>query len=99
MPKHQLIVQLRRIAAKKQSFRCCYCGHPMCFSSPATFARKYNVSEARACMLLCTAEHLVPRSKGGKDRRPNIAAACLLCNTMRHRLPNELEPPAFASYV
>ncbi|WP_352453422.1 HNH endonuclease signature motif containing protein [Mesorhizobium sp. M0106] len=32
-----------------------------------------------------TAEHLIPRSEGGPDIRRNIVAACLQCNTARHR--------------
>jgi hypothetical protein len=98
MLKQQLL-HLRRIAARKQAYRCYYCERPMCRGAPASFARRHGLSEARARMLLCTAEHLVPRSKGGKDCRRNIAAACLLCNAMRHRLPQELEPAAYAAYV
>ena len=30
-----------------------------------------------------TAEHLVPRSKGGRNTKDNIVAACLRCNQTR----------------
>jgi len=71
----------------------------MCLGAPASFARRHGVDEDRARMRMCTAEHLVARSKGGKACRRNIAAACLLCNVMRHRLPQELEPKAYAAYL
>ncbi|WP_254782667.1 HNH endonuclease, partial [Lysobacter sp. yr284] len=31
----------------------------------------------------CTAEHLIARHEGGRNRRENIAAACWLCNQRR----------------
>ncbi|MEN5206681.1 HNH endonuclease [Stenotrophomonas terrae] len=35
--------------------------------------------------LRCTAEHLVSQQDGGKNVAGNIAAACWLCNTRRHK--------------
>lgn len=37
----------------------------------------------RQAEFLCTADHVIPRAKGGTNRRENIVAACRGCNEVR----------------
>ena len=78
------IIHLRRIAAKRQALRCYYCNSVMTPCCP---------------QLSCTAEHLIPRSNNGKDKRSNIVAACKFCNAMRHRQYPVLTPSGYAQIV
>ena len=48
---------------------------------------------------MCTAEHLLPRSQGGKDRASNIKAACLFCNQTRHRTKAPKTPQRHRQHV
>jgi len=41
---------------------------------------------APLCQLTVTADHKLPRSRGGKDARSNIAAACFDCNQTKGRM-------------
>jgi len=77
------IVRLRLAAANKQRGLCWYCEVPMRADGP----------------LMCTAEHLLPRSEGGRDERDNIVAACRYCNRHRHRRRAQLEPAAHRERV
>jgi hypothetical protein len=52
---------------------------------PAKFARHWGISLKEAARFHCTAEHLLARYEGGTSRFDNIAAACLFCNSHRHR--------------
>src|SRR3546814_19860548 len=65
----------------------------------AKFAKIYQVSNKQARWRQATAEHLIPRSKGGSDRRVNIVAACLFCNSHRHRAKLALDAEAFREKV
>jgi hypothetical protein len=49
------------------------------------FARSNALTLRAARWLRCTAEHLKAKRDGGRDSRDNIVAACLLCNSRRHR--------------
>ncbi len=40
---------------------------------------------------LCTAEHVLPKSLGGKTNRANIAAACQCCNKRRGNLKDSVQ--------
>lgn len=74
----------RQLAFNRQRGRCYYCDLHMCLEgSPGPR------------LLLCTAEHLLPRHEGGTDDPLNIVAACLHCNRTRHR---KKAPPDPASY-
>ena len=79
------ISRLRTLAFTKQGGRCYYCELPMYESDSAAFRRQWNLTLRQSTSFLCTAEHLVPRSEGGKNLQANIVAACRLCNQTRHR--------------
>ena len=52
-----------------------------------------------AAPLRCTAEHLVAQQDGGKNVAGNIAAACWLCNTRRHKRKSPPPPDAYRAFV
>ncbi len=83
MRKQEKIQTLRRRAAKQQNRRCYYCNQLM----------------GTAPQLCCTAEHLIPRSKHGKDSASNVVAACKFCNAMRHRKYAFLTPANYREAV
>lgn len=65
-----LQVRFRELARQEQGNKCYYC----------------QVEMSDSCSGLrtaCTAEHLTPRSWGGKACRRNIKAACWACNQKR----------------
>ena len=82
------MIRKRKMIAQKG--RCYYCDLPMWDVAAATVPLKE---------LRCTAEHLHPRSEGGKDISDNIVAACLYCNTMRHRCKQPRSPKAHRQHV
>lgn len=84
MAKHQSTLQKSRLSAfRAQGRRCYYCGSCMWLQDPSEVPGLAGTRAAR--LLRCTAEHLRPRSEGGPDGKSNIVAACLWCNTRRHR--------------
>ena len=62
---------------------------------PTDFAKTYAIPETRVRLLQATAEHLKPRSEGGRNDAPNIVAACLFCNQHRHKARTALPPEKF----
>lgn len=60
---------LRCRLAEAQNWRCAYCGEKM--------------TEELGQRRTVTADHIIPRSKGGKDDAKNLVAACYRCNTNR----------------
>ncbi|WP_249679752.1 HNH endonuclease [Pseudomonas abieticivorans] len=68
-------------------------------SSVECFASVYGISLSQARQFQCTAEHLVARQDGGRDGRSNIVAACLSCNSRRHRRKCAPEPIAYRALV
>lgn len=95
MPKLQ---RLRTHAFHAQRGRCCYCGLPMWNASPDEL-RIIGLRSRTAAPLRCTAEHLVAQRDGGKDVAENIAAACWLCNTRRHKRKSPPAPEAYCAFV
>lgn len=89
----------RYAATVQQSFRCYYCQAPVWEQDESAFVAKYGVSRRQAALLRCTAEHLHARSEGGRDTRYNIVAACLHCNTTRHKAREPLQPDAYRARV
>jgi len=81
-------IRKRKMIAQKG--RCFYCDLPMWDAAAATVGMD---------ALRCTAEHLKPRSEGGKDTSDNIVAACQYCNTMRHRCKQPCSPKAHRQHV
>jgi 5-methylcytosine-specific restriction endonuclease McrA len=71
----------------------------MCTGDPDAFASAHGVTRRVASTLLCTAEHCVPRSTGGRDTATNIVAACVTCNLRRHRRNSVPDTSAFREFV
>lgn len=95
MPKLQ---RLRSQAFHAQQHRCTYCGLVMWLESPAEL-KPLGLRPRTAAPLRCTAEHLVARQDGGKDVVGNIAAACWLCNSRRHKRKTPPAPDAYRAFV
>lgn len=66
---------LRAIAFAEQGGLCFWCARPMRLPAPG---------DDGSDPALATAEHLVPRSRGGTDRQENVVAACAPCNNRRY---------------
>jgi 5-methylcytosine-specific restriction endonuclease McrA len=90
---------IRDRKAAKQGWTCYYCEQPMWRRDPATFAARHGLTLRQAKLLQVTAEHLVPRSDGGKDSYRNVAAACRFCNIKRHKAHTILSPADYARKV
>jgi len=91
---------LRARAFHVQNGRCFYCGVAMWLASPCELPCEHpRPSPTAAARLKCTAEHLVPRSEGGKDAAGNIAAACAHCNWTRHKRKRPPGPDAYRAEV
>lgn len=95
MPK---IRRLRAQAFQAQHGLCCYCRLPMWLASPAEVAHP-GLRPSTLAPLRATAEHLVARQDGGPDCAGNIAAACWLCNTRRHKRATPLCPELYRELV
>src|SRR3546814_19111207 len=93
------LTKFREIRFYQQNGRCHYCGDPMWTTDSAKFAKIYQVSNKQARWRQAKAEHLIPRSKGGSDRRVNIVEACLFCNSHRHRAQLALDADTFREKV
>ncbi len=64
----------------RDSFMCVYCG-----AKPGTIQRGKVLARSDL-----TVDHILPRSRGGKDHWTNTACACYSCNHRKgNRLPNE----------
>ncbi|WP_207917205.1 HNH endonuclease [Rhizobium sullae] len=60
---------------------------------------RYGISAGLAKRFQCTAEHVEARRDGGTDVAPNIVAACLFCNTTRHKAKHPVDAAKHASVV
>ncbi len=63
--------------SEQQNHRCCYCGKH-------TWCKHYG--ETGPAHDMATVEHLVPRDKGGTNRKGNIVMACSKCNQERDQM-------------
>jgi HNH endonuclease len=93
---------LKHIRQRKmiaQGGRCYYCGLPMWDDAVPTDLRGSDTIRSAPKVLRCTAEHLLARSDGGGDTTDNIVAACLYCNTQRHRRKRPLSPDKHRIHV
>lgn len=61
------------------------------------FAQRFQVTVKVALMFRCTSEHVVARQEGGRLTVDNIAAACVTCNTRRHRF-RPFQAPSFERF-
>lgn len=89
----------RHVATVQQSFRCYYCRSPIWERDPSNFVAEHRISRKQAALVRSTAEHLKPLSEGGPNSRTNIVAACLYCNTTRHKARRPLAPDAYRARV
>jgi len=85
----------RSIAFARQDGHCFYCCQPMWAENLNDFALKYKITLGQAKRFQCTGEHLQSHQDGGSAKQDNIVAACLFCNTQRHR---RKEPPPPEQY-
>ena len=90
------IRRIRDVKMKAQG-GLCYFANGRCGSPTRTRSTAFNVSPGLAKMLRCTAEHLTPRSEGGKNGGDDIVAACR-CNQTRHRARRPRRPDAYGSW-
>lgn len=91
------IQSIRRKKFKAQNGLCFYCRAPMWEPDGFdVFVRTHGLSRKAAAFFRSTAEHLHPRSDGGKDQASNIVAACLFCNFTRHKAKTPMEPGSYA---
>lgn len=99
MPSKNKLKNLRKQATQRQGGRCFYCERPMWDTNPQEFIVHYGISPGLAKRFQCTAEHVEARRDGGKDVAPNIVAACLFCNTTRHKAKHPVDAAEHASLV
>lgn len=92
------IQYFRLKAFERQGRRCCYCSVRMWLKSPSELDVPIPSLKA-ADALRCTAEHLQPRSEGGRDVSDNVAAACSHCNQTRHKRKRPLAASDFGTAV
>jgi 5-methylcytosine-specific restriction endonuclease McrA len=93
------IKSLRKRAFQLQSGCCYYCGARMWQTHPKEIAVPFGLTNGEVLPFKCTAEHLVARCDGGKDKRANIVAACQICNIRRHRRSHPAPPLLYRSLV
>ncbi|RWN24705.1 MAG: hypothetical protein E5Y88_21605 [Mesorhizobium sp.] len=93
------LAKLRTVQAKKQNWRCFYCGFQMWDGDPTLFSERYHLPVGSLNRFRCTAEHLNPRMDGGEDRQENLVAACKFCNLTRHRMGKVLSPATYQRHV
>ena len=67
--------------------------------SPNELAVRYQVSTTQLKPLKSTAEHLQAKQNGGKDIKANIVAACLFCNSHRHKSKNPKDALSYKEKV
>ncbi|WP_414691743.1 HNH endonuclease [Noviherbaspirillum sp.] len=89
----------RSIAFERQRGRCFYCQAPTWLRAPDQFASTFRLTIRETRQLQATAEHLIARCDGGGNRRDNIVAACVFCNSRRHRRARPLEPEQYRLLV
>lgn len=93
------IKKFRSKSYYQQQGLCIYCEKPMWLDDIKAFAKQQSITTGQAKQSQCTAEHLIPKSQGGKDEQRNIAAACLFCNQTRHKSKHPLDPIRFKNRV
>jgi hypothetical protein len=76
----------RRLRAElhaAQGGRCCWCGRRTVL--PLSGQHRLELHTA-------TLDHVLPRSRGGRDGRGNLVMACWECNRERNNLPADADP-------
>lgn len=95
----QSIKNLRERAYMAQQGCCFYCSISMWLHVPEEVAAPFDLTTSSVACLQCTAEHLVPKSEGGRDTEANVVAACLHCNRTRHRLKVPPSPIQYREHI
>lgn len=93
------IKKLRHHAYLLQSGLCHYCELPTWEENPGPIAELLGVKPAQVRYLKCTAEHLKPQCDGGTNSQENIVAACIHCNSTRHKFKVPLPPESYRQHV
>jgi 5-methylcytosine-specific restriction endonuclease McrA len=75
--KISLIKRLRIVATREQNGLCWWCGTQMLIKTRENAALFWDHPR------VCTADHIIPDSQGGRTVRENIVAACRECNNER----------------
>lgn len=91
--------KFRSTSYYQQQGLCIYCEKPMWLDDIKAFAKQQSITTGQAKQSKCTAEHLIPKSEGGKNEQRNIAAACLFCNQTRHKSKHPLDPIKYKKRV
>ena len=84
--------KIRRNCFISQGGNCYYCQQPMWHDNVEIFCREHHLTHRQARLLCVTAEHLNPKSNGGKNSKSNVVAACYFCNTRRHMTRSAVTP-------
>jgi len=79
------LLRLRDAAFWRQNGKCYWCDVKMFLPT----SNRHQTSP-----FLCTGDHILERSKGGKTTRENIVAACKLCNDTRSN-PSKIQSTDF----
>ena len=98
-PMSKTLYRPRQLAYAAQSGLCFYCSCVMWLRSHEELTKPYGITKKQANRLQCTAEHLTPRSEGGSDMASNLVAACLHCNSTRHKRKIPPSPDRYLSQV
>jgi hypothetical protein len=98
MPCRNSLQRARNSAFLSQQHRCYYCRQPMWLGDPAAFCLRYRLTRGEANSFRCT-EHLTARRDGGGDGAANNVAACLYCNTHRHKRRVPPDPASYRDHV
>ena len=93
------LIKSRFKAFNLQQGLCIYCELPIWLDKPEAFAKKYKITTKGAALFKCTAEHLLAKQDGGKDRESNIVAVCHFCNQNRHKCKKPKDPISYKQFV
>ena len=80
----KLVYLLQAAYAPQSGHRYC-CDFHIGENDSVSSARSHDITTADARSFQSTAEHLEAEKGSEKNTQPNIVAACLLCNSKRHR--------------
>lgn len=93
------ITRYRLHAFKIQSGKCYYCEMPMWEQNVTAYASIHGITLKQAKQFKSTAEHLIASQNNGLTISSNIVAACLFCNSKRHKRKTPPEPLEYKELV
>lgn len=65
---------------EKYGYKCFYCEHPV---------EKVRVANKTRGVRKATIDHVIPKIKGGSNKRENLVIACKNCNTKKGAMDKE----------